>query len=288
MGLRHAADRQRVLEVARRAGTPQRAVLEQVAQPRHRGRLPAVGPHPRGRRMDHRQVGRERLEAQRGRDLHALDQVGGVDEHERAAAHRHAVGADQPQRLLGPERDRLEPGAASASSPGAVSPSYSAQPRPISTLPMSAISDRSPWPTEPTIRTIGWTPGVEQRHQQLDQLAAHTDAGLEHPVDARDHHRPDDVGGQRAAVGGDLVGDGGERERADLLERDVVARERAETGVEPVDRLAAGQHPVDDVARGAHAPSAPSSSSTRARPRATASTSSTVRPSPLRDDRLVG
>ena len=62
---------------------------------------------------------------------------------------------------LGLERDRRRSRRAAAPpSPCSVSPPYSAQPRPISTLPMSAISDRSPWPTEPTMRTIGCTPAL--------------------------------------------------------------------------------------------------------------------------------
>ena len=63
----------------------------------------------------------------------------------------------RPSASFGPRLIGSIPARASASSPGSVSPSYSAQPRPIRTLPMSAISDRSPWPTEPIMRTIGCT-----------------------------------------------------------------------------------------------------------------------------------
>ena len=63
-----------------------------------------------------------------------------------------------PSASLGPSVIASSPARASASAPRSVSPSYSAQPRPISTLPMSAISDRSPCPTEPTMRTTGCTP----------------------------------------------------------------------------------------------------------------------------------
>ena len=55
---------------------------------------------------------------------------------------------------------------------------------------------------------------VEQLDERLDELAPDADARLEHAVDARHDHRAHDVGGQRAAVEGDLVGDGGKRERA--------------------------------------------------------------------------
>ena len=41
------------------------------------------------------------------------------------------------------------PTPASASPPRSIWPSTSARPIPISTLPMSDISERSPWPTEP-------------------------------------------------------------------------------------------------------------------------------------------
>ena len=156
-----------------------------------------------------------------------------------------------PSASFGPSVIGSIPARRSASSPGSVSPSYSAQPRPISTLPMSAISDRSPCPTEPTIRTIGCTPALSSATSSSISSRRTPTPGLQHPVDARDHHRPHDVGRQRTPVGGDLVGDGGERERADLVERDVVARQRAEPGVEPVHRLAAGQHAVDHVAGGA-------------------------------------
>ena len=66
--------------------------------------------------------------------------------------------AISPSASLGPSDSGASPARSSASSPRITSPPYSAQPRPITTLPMSAISDRSPWPTEPTIRTIGCTP----------------------------------------------------------------------------------------------------------------------------------
>ncbi len=95
--------------------------------------------------------------------------------------------------------------------------------------------------------------GVQQRDEQLDQFAPDAHPGLEHPVDARDHHRPHDIARQRATVGGDLIGDGREREGADLIERDVVARERPEARVEPIHRFAAGEHAVDHIARGANA-----------------------------------
>ncbi len=62
-----------------------------------------------------------------------------------------------PKASFGPSAIVSIRARARASSPGSVCPSYSAQPRPISTLPMSAISDRSPCPTDPTIRTTGCT-----------------------------------------------------------------------------------------------------------------------------------
>ncbi len=95
--------------------------------------------------------------------------------------------------------------------------------------------------------------GVERSHQQLNELAPHTDARLGHPVRAREHHRAHDVGFERVPVGGGLIGDGGEREGADFLDRDGVTRERSKARVDPVDLLAAGQHAIDHVASLAHA-----------------------------------
>ena len=98
-----------------------------------------------------------------------------------------------PSASLGPSAIGSRPARASACSPGRVSPSNCAQPRPIRTLPMSAISDRSPWPTDPIIRTTGWMPAIEQLDERFDELPPDADSGLEHPVDARDDHRADDV-----------------------------------------------------------------------------------------------
>ena len=62
-----------------------------------------------------------------------------------------------PSASFGPSVIGSIPARRNASSPCSVSCPYSAHPRPISTLPMSDISERSPCPTEPSMRTIGCT-----------------------------------------------------------------------------------------------------------------------------------
>ena len=180
-------------------------------------------------------------------------EVGGVHQDERAATHRDPVGSDQR---------RAPPWARARSARGRRAP---APPRPGASRPRTPPTRARSGPCRcrpsPTgrpgrpSRPCG-PPGGSRRlssgDERLDELAPHADARLEHAVDAREHHRPHDVGGQRAAVGRRPGRRRWRTRSADLLERDVVARQRAEAGVEAVDRLAAGQHAIDDVARGAH------------------------------------
>ena len=118
---------------------------------------------------------------------------------------------------------------------------------------MSDISEKSPWPTELTSRTMGWTARLRTSTSSCTSSRRTQNPGLGHPVGPGHHHRPHHVGGQRPAVGGGLVGHGLEREVPELPGRDPVAVERAKTGVERVDGLAAGEHGLDHVPGKAHA-----------------------------------
>ena len=71
---RRAAEVQRVLEVPRRTLAPQVAPAEQLAEPRQRTREHRVGPRPLDRRVQHREIGGEALQAERRRH------VGGIEE----------------------------------------------------------------------------------------------------------------------------------------------------------------------------------------------------------------
>ena len=92
--------------------------------------------------------------------------------------------AISPSASLGPSDNGSSPARSSASSPRITSPSYSAQPRPITHLAdvghlrQVALADRADHPHDRVHA------GVQQRHQQLDQLAGDADARLQHPVDA--------------------------------------------------------------------------------------------------------
>ena len=201
MGLRHAADRERVLEVARGAAAPQAAAAISSRRRAEAATSPACGRIRAAASWITERFAPKASKLERGRDQHALGEVGGVDQHERAAAHRHAVRADQRQRLLGLERDRLEPAPArSACAPGqrlaaelgvAAADQHLAD---VGHLREVALPDRADHADDRVHA------GVERGDEQLDQLAAHADAGLRHPVRARQHHRAHDVGRERPPV----------------------------------------------------------------------------------------
>jgi hypothetical protein len=58
--------------------------------------------------VDGREVSPERLQGERRRHVEGVEEVGHVGEDERSVAHRHAVGADEREPLLGLQAYGLE------------------------------------------------------------------------------------------------------------------------------------------------------------------------------------
>ena len=253
VGLRDAAERQRVLQVARARLGPQAAAGEQIGEPHRRGELAGMGARAGHGGVQDRQVRAEALERQRRRDLEVREQLGDVVQHERPAADRDAVEADERKRLLRREADR--PQAGELEGPGAVvdlaaelrAPAPDEDLADVGHLVDVGLADR-PELAHDRVHAV-----VEQVDERLQQLGAHADARGAHGVRPRDHHRPHHVLGQLAPVGRGLVGDRGDREALELVGRHRLAGERAEPGVQTVGRRAALEHLVDDHARLAHA-----------------------------------
>ena len=133
-------------------------------------------------------------------------------QHERAASERHAVRADERERLLRRQLDRRKPGPPErfvarhqlAADLGAADPDQHLAD--VGHLREVALADR------PDRANDGLHARVEGIHEQLDQLAADAHAGFGHAVRARHHHRPHHLARQQPAVGRGLVGHGREGE----------------------------------------------------------------------------
>ncbi len=163
VGLGDAPEGERVLQVARGTRTPQVTPGEKLPQPVRGPRLSWVGPHPGRLGVDGREVPPK-----------ASSESAAVTSK---ASRRSATSArtSEPWPIVTPlalmsaspslafSRMGSRPAALRASAPGILRPSYSASPRPMRTCPISAISARSAWPTDPPAAPRGGPRRSERR-----------------------------------------------------------------------------------------------------------------------------
>ena len=160
LDLGQVPERQRILEVAGSARLPDRAPVQQLAEPLERPAQARVRPNLADRRVEHRRIGRQALQAQRARDVHRVEEGGRVrDGQGRPAAsrtrccragpcpRRPRAGRRRTARRRGRPAARDRPGRSTRSSGGAAS-------RP----PFSAASTRSAssgrTPVEPSAKWL--------------------------------------------------------------------------------------------------------------------------------------
>ena len=131
--LRHAPERQRILEEASRSGLPERAPVEQRVEPRERLAEAVRAPRDRDLGMQRADVAAERLEVERSRRVDPAHEPARVVDRERSLSGRIRV-ADQER-----QSPRLLRAPSSPSTPWA----------------RSAFCARSAWPTVPSELTRG-------------------------------------------------------------------------------------------------------------------------------------
>jgi hypothetical protein len=223
VGLGHAPEGERVLQVARRAWTPQVATFEQLPQPVSRPRLARVGPHPGRLGVDGRKVRPVGFQGERRGNVEGVEKVGHVGEDQRAVTHRDPVGAYERETLLRFQVHGLEsrrPQGLRAGQPAilVVGLSTSDQDLPdLRHLGQVGLSHGAPGANN------GMDPGVQGVEESLDELGPHPHAALGHAVRPRGHHRAHDAGVQFGTLVRGVAGDQAHGELLQVLEGDTVA-----------------------------------------------------------------
>ena len=247
--LRGDPERERVLHREHRVGVVQVGAVEQVAQvrppPRSARGSPWRRPRPRPTGSGCRAWPRARAR-RRGRPAAPA----AAPPRPRARPRR------SPRRWS--SRARAPPWAARRSASDPPSPARrrragsrrptSASPRPIMTQAIAAMCMRSPAPTEPSRGTIGCTPRVEHRDEQLHRLERQARAAARGAADAREHRGAHVLGVERRADAARVRLDHLALVALQDVQRHAVVAHVPEAGVEAVDQPVAGDGAVDDRA----------------------------------------
>ena len=106
--LREAAERERVLEVSRGALLPEVAPFEEAADALECEAEPRIRPDVADGRMEHRQIGGERLEVHGARDVERAHEPFRVRDGERRQPRRERVRVDERDALFGEELEVFE------------------------------------------------------------------------------------------------------------------------------------------------------------------------------------
>ena len=147
---------------------------------------------------------------------------------------RPSFGAERRPARARRARARRRPGTRARRRRRRVSPS------PTSTSARCASGARSPLaPTEPRLGTSGCTPRVEQREQRLERLDANAGEALRQHVRAQRHRRAHGAHRQRLADAGGVAAQQIQLQRGELRRAGSRLGERAEAGVDAVDRRVA-------------------------------------------------
>jgi hypothetical protein len=253
VGLRDAPEGERVLQVSRGPGPPQITPGEELPQPVRRPRLARVGPHPGRLGVHRREVPAERLHRERGRDVEGVQQPGHVRQDERAVPHRHAVGANKREPLLGLEPHRFETRHRKRLVARHPAPAVVGLAAPDEDLSDLGHLGEVGLPNRPPESHHRVHPGVQGVGEGPHELRPYPHAALRHPVGARDHHRPHDLGGYLGSLVGGVTAHQLGGELLKVLQGYTIARERAHPRVSTVDEVPALQHPVHHVPRPPHA-----------------------------------
>ena len=102
--LRHAPERQRILEEASCSGLPERAPVEQRVEPRERLAEAVRAPRDRDLGMQRADVAAERLEVERSRRVDPAHERARVGDRERGLSRRERVPVEEGERLARLER----------------------------------------------------------------------------------------------------------------------------------------------------------------------------------------
>ena len=108
MHLDDVPERERILQVACRAGLPQEASREQRAESGERRDEARVGARLPDGRMQDREVGGECFEVERGGDVQRVGKPSGVRDRQRSQAGRVGTAVDEPDPVLRLELDVAE------------------------------------------------------------------------------------------------------------------------------------------------------------------------------------
>ena len=165
----------------------------------------------------------------------------------------------------------------------------STQPSPSSTSAQCASGARSPEaPSEPCSGTHGVMSWLSRSTRACGDQRADPGAAQRQRPDPQQHHRPDHLARHRRADAGGVRADQRVLQLGPPLRGDERVGQRAEAGGDAVHRAAVALDAVHDGPAGAPSPStAAGASSTRASPRATASTSAGVIPVGLDGRRCI-
>ena len=106
--LREAAEGERVLEVSRGAWLPEVAPFEEAADALEGEAEPRIRPDVADGRMEHRQIGGERLEVHGARDVERAHEPFRVRDGERREPRRERVRVDERDALFGEELEVSE------------------------------------------------------------------------------------------------------------------------------------------------------------------------------------
>ena len=109
LDLRHAAEHERVVDLAGLAPARGRRVREQLADPARHLDLPMMRPHRVHARVEHRRVGVGGLVGQRGHRQRGVEQPARVVEHQRGLADADRVGAHEADAVTRAVADGHEP-----------------------------------------------------------------------------------------------------------------------------------------------------------------------------------
>ena len=229
---RRVAERERVLEVAGRAGVPQVGAGEQRAHARGAPPDARVGPRLGDGRVEGGGVGREGLPVERGTHRERLQHAQGIGQRERREARAKGVVVDQRDSLLGSQRHL----AADAV-------------REVGERPEVALSRRS---EQAHVRCLA---GVERIDDTPEQLRAHTRGALGEAVGEPQHGGAHDLARSSGTGRHAVIGDQAPVVGIHLVGAHAYALAHADTGRDPVDAGAVDDHgrALDDSPRSLHA-----------------------------------
>ena len=217
-------------------------------------RCPGCGRGVVQARLERMERAAQAVDRQRGGDVGGAGQPLGAEQRQRRDRRRRLRAVDEREAFLRPQLDRRDAGARERARARRAPPPSSpivACPSPISTSARCASGARSPLaPTEPRLGTSGWTRAIERLDQAVERRAAHARVALREHVRAQRHHRAHRADRQRLADAGGVAPQQVALEVAERVPRNLHFGQRAEAGVDAVDRRVAGRMAIDDGARG--------------------------------------